>query len=80
MTTSPRRPAEPPTTQRLFAAQGPGLVEHQQRFGPLPELAGTALVSLLDRSGLTGRGGAGFPAGRKIAAVTGRTLRAEALA
>ena len=70
MTTSPRRRA--PTTQRLFAAQGPGLVEHQQRFGPLPESAGTALVPLLDRSGLTGRGGAGFPAGRKIASVTGR--------
>jgi NADH:ubiquinone oxidoreductase subunit F (NADH-binding) len=56
----------------LFAAQGAGLVEHQQRFGPLPESAGTALVPLLDRSGLTGRGGAGFPAGRKIASVTGR--------
>jgi len=73
MTTSRRRrTTEPPTTQRLFAAQGAGWVEHQQRFGPLPESAGTALVSLLDRSGLTGRGGAGFPAGRKIASVTGR--------
>ena len=73
MTTS-RRPCspEPPTTERLFAAQGPSLVEHQQRFGPLPELAATAVVPLLDRSGLTGRGGAGFPAGRKIASVTGR--------
>jgi NADH:ubiquinone oxidoreductase subunit F (NADH-binding) len=73
MTTSRRRrTTEPPTTQRLFAAQGPSLVEHQLRFGPLPESAGTTLVPLLDRSGLTGRGGAGFPAGRKIAAVTGR--------
>src|SRR6476619_5282307 len=73
MTTSRRRrTTEPPTTQRLFAAQGAGWVEHQQRFGPLPESAGTALVSLLDRSGLTGRGGAGFPAGRKLASITGR--------
>ncbi len=73
MTTSlRRRTPEPPTTQRLFAAQGPGLIEHQQRFGPLPELAATTLVHLLDRSGLTGRGGAGFPAGRKIATVAGR--------
>lgn len=73
MTTSRRRhTTEPPTTQRLFAAQGPSLVEHQQRFGPLPDSAATALVALLDRSGLSGRGGAGFPAGRKIAAVIGR--------
>jgi len=70
MTTSRRLGA--PTTERLFAANGPGLVEHQQGFGPLPESAGATLVPLLDRSGLTGRGGAGFPAGRKIAAVTGR--------
>ncbi|MDT5243293.1 MAG: hypothetical protein QOD36_669, partial [Mycobacterium sp.] len=70
MTQSRRRDA--PTTQRLFAAQGPGLAEHQQRFGPLPESAGTTLVPVLDQSGLSGRGGAGFPAGRKIAAVTGR--------
>jgi NADH:ubiquinone oxidoreductase subunit F (NADH-binding) len=70
MTPSRRRNA--PTTQRLFAAQGPGLAEHQQRFGPLPESAGTTLVPVLDQSGLSGRGGAGFPAGRKIAADTGR--------
>jgi NADH:ubiquinone oxidoreductase subunit F (NADH-binding) len=70
MTTSRRRGA--PTTERLFAANGPGLVEHQQRFGPLPESAGTTLAPVLDRSGLTGRGGAGFPTGRKIASVTGR--------
>jgi NADH:ubiquinone oxidoreductase subunit F (NADH-binding) len=60
------------TTQRLFAAQGPGLAEHQQQFGALPESAGPALVTCLDESGLTGRGGAGFPTGRKIASVSGR--------
>ena len=69
MTTSRRLGA--PTTERLFAANGPGLVEHQQGFGPLPESARATLVPLLDRSGLTGRGGAGFPTGRKIASVTG---------
>ncbi|AGB26808.1 NADH:ubiquinone oxidoreductase, NADH-binding (51 kD) subunit (plasmid) [Mycobacterium sp. JS623] len=66
-----RRPGAP-TSQRLFAANGPGLVEHQQRFGALPDSAATTLVQVLDRSGLTGRGGAGFPTGRKIASVTGR--------
>jgi NADH:ubiquinone oxidoreductase subunit F (NADH-binding) len=60
------------TTQRLLASKGPGLSEHQQRFGELREPAGKALVTWLDESGLTGRGGAGFPTGRKIASVTGR--------
>jgi NADH:ubiquinone oxidoreductase subunit F (NADH-binding) len=57
---------------RLFAAGGPGLAEHHLQFGTLPDVAGPVMVESLDRAGLTGRGGAGFPAGRKIAAVTGR--------
>ena len=42
------------------------------RFGTLPEAAGLELIQSLDQAGLSGRGGAGFPAGRKIASVTGR--------
>ena len=72
MTTSQRRTPEPPTMPRLFAAGGAGLAEHHLQFGALPDVAGRVLVESLDRAGLTGRGGAGFPAGRKIAAVTGR--------
>ncbi len=60
------------TTSRLFAAGGPGLAEHQRQFGALPESAATNLVTRLDRAGLTGRGGAGFPTGRKLASITGR--------
>ena len=72
MTTSPHRTAEPPPMPRLFAARGPGLAEHHLRFGTLPQGAGVELVASIDQAGLSGRGGAGFPTGRKIAAVTGR--------
>ncbi len=64
MTTAPALP-------RLFAADGPGLAEHQRRYGPLPEVAGPELISLLEQAGLSGRGGAGFPTARKFAAITG---------
>ena len=58
---------------RLLAARGSSLAEHDRCFGPPPEYTGTQLVSMLDAAGLSGRGGAGFPTGRKIAAVSGRT-------
>ena len=60
------------TASRLFATDGPGLAEHLRRFGALPDSADAHLVTRLDRSGLTGRGGAGFPTGRKLASITGR--------
>lgn len=72
MTTPRHRPGETPTIHRLFAAHGPSLAEHRAHFGALPDSAGTNLVAALHESGLTGRGGAGFPTGRKIASVSGR--------
>lgn len=60
------------TPARLLAARGPDLAAHQRRFGPLPDPDDTPLATLLDQAGLTGRGGAGFPSGRKLASVTGR--------
>jgi NADH:ubiquinone oxidoreductase subunit F (NADH-binding) len=44
-----------------------GLDRHLSLHGPQPSAAG--LIELLAASGLTGRGGAGFPAARKLAAV-----------
>lgn len=72
MTTSAHRTAEPPPIPRLFAADGPGLADHQLRLGPLPQGADVELIASLEQAGLSGRGGAGFPTARKIAAVTGR--------
>src|SRR5689334_12403272 len=47
--------------------------EHLARYGPLPELRRRAeraeFVATVERSGLRGRGGGGFPTGRKLRAV-----------
>ncbi|WP_051810023.1 NADH-ubiquinone oxidoreductase-F iron-sulfur binding region domain-containing protein [Actinoplanes subtropicus] len=57
---------------RLLSApteHGPGLAAHRAHFGPLPAPGEAGLIDPVTRSGLRGRGGAGFPTGRKIAAV-----------
>ncbi|MBV8195041.1 MAG: proton-conducting membrane transporter [Candidatus Dormibacteraeota bacterium] len=50
------------------------LAHHRAAFGPLPH-PGAALIDELERSGLTGRGGAGFPAAIKWRAVAARVTR-----
>jgi NADH:ubiquinone oxidoreductase subunit F (NADH-binding) len=69
-----RRPpcTDPPRSSRLFAAAGPALRGHHARFGRVPVQAAETLISSLEAAGLTGRGGAGFPTGRKMASVIGR--------
>lgn len=52
----------------LLAASAGDLADHVRRNGPLPWQGGR-LVGTLERAGLTGRGGAGFPTWRKLAAV-----------
>ena len=42
-----------------------GLAEHHRQYGPLPAV-GRRFIDVVDASGLTGRGGAGFPTGRKM--------------
>ncbi len=56
---------------RLFGADGPALAAHHLQFGSLPKIGTTELIPLLDAARLSGRGGAGFPTGRKIASVNG---------
>lgn len=55
----------------LPEAAVPGLRAHDDRYGP-PGLRGPALIDEAERSGLTGRGGAAYPAGRKLRAVRER--------
>jgi NADH:ubiquinone oxidoreductase subunit F (NADH-binding) len=55
---------------RLIPPGGPlSLADHAGRYGPVPERDADELISEVDRAGLTGRGGAGFPAGRKLRSV-----------
>ena len=48
-----------------------GLADHERIYGPLP-VVGRRFIDMVDASGLTGRGGAGFPAGRKMRSVAAR--------
>jgi len=59
--------------ERLLAgpdlSRGPeSLASHMQRLGPPPSI-GPALIDVVERSGLTGRGGAAFPVGAKWRAI-----------
>jgi NADH:ubiquinone oxidoreductase subunit F (NADH-binding) len=62
---------------RLLAglgSDGPaGLIEHEACYGPLPlGWRPKRLIDTVERSGLVGRGGGGFPTGRKLRSVAGR--------
>lgn len=65
---------EPPTftreaasAERLFLAGDGTLAAHRRAYGDLP--GPTGVLRAIEESGLTGRGGSGFPTFRKIAAV-----------
>ena len=73
--TGPQLPGRLPRLLPAGFAAGPAsLAEHWARYGPLPSAGRDqwrpgALIGEVERSGLTGRGGAGFPTARKLAAV-----------
>ncbi|GAA3339392.1 hypothetical protein GCM10017714_14740 [Curtobacterium pusillum] len=65
----------PPTgTQRLLAAAGPRLDEHERTYGALPAI-GPGIIDELGLAGVDGRGGAGFPLARKLAVVAAQSHR-----
>jgi NADH:ubiquinone oxidoreductase subunit F (NADH-binding) len=76
--TTGHEPFAPPADElpRLLAvpAAGPGgLAVHRDAYGPVPAAGG--VLALVDAAGLTGRGGAAFPAARKLAAVAAARRR-----
>ena len=66
----PARRVPPPNgLPRLIPPDAPlPLADHIARYGPVP-LRATDLITEVERAGLTGRGGASFPAGRKMRTV-----------
>ena len=71
----PSRAAAPPVTRRVFAAASSGYADHLRTFGDRPAPSADHLIAELRDAGLTGRGGAGFPVHRKLAAVAARSAR-----
>jgi NADH:ubiquinone oxidoreductase subunit F (NADH-binding) len=57
----------------LIAPDTESLLSHRQRLGPLPASPSGDLIAELESSGLLGRGGAGFPVGRKWRTVAERS-------
>ncbi|ONH30416.1 NADH-ubiquinone oxidoreductase-F iron-sulfur binding region domain-containing protein [Pseudofrankia asymbiotica] len=69
---APSSPPPPDHGLRLFGSAAENLAEHLARLGPVPWRGGPGpLIDELRGSGLTGRGGAGFPVWRKLAAASG---------
>jgi NADH:ubiquinone oxidoreductase subunit F (NADH-binding) len=56
---------------RLTSAPAPDLRTHERIHGVLPERSAAEMLAEVRRAGLTGRGGAAFPAAVKLAAVAG---------
>jgi NADH:ubiquinone oxidoreductase subunit F (NADH-binding) len=73
--TPPAHGLPPAGALRLILRDGAlSLAEHTDAYGPLPRQDGR-LIAELERSGLTGRGGGAFPAGRKLRAVAKASTR-----
>ncbi len=80
MTTTERIAPPPPvsimtsTRHRLLTGAGDDLTRHHEIYGPLPVTDGS-LIDVATAAGLTGRGGAAFPVGRKLAVTRNAATR-----
>lgn len=63
------RATPPAGLPRLLANPTSRLDEHLDTHGPVPRLRPEALIALVERAGLRGRGGASFPTATKLRAV-----------
>lgn len=59
----------PAGVRRLLAPGSTSWAGHEQLLGPVPRLDLRTLAEIVEGSGLTGRGGAGFPTARKLSAI-----------
>jgi NADH:ubiquinone oxidoreductase subunit F (NADH-binding) len=69
------------TTAYRLTATGPAYADlptHLRCHGPLPAPDPAWIIDAVDRSGLTGRGGAAFPTGRKLRTVAAGSRRSGA--
>lgn len=79
-------PADGPYGTRLlrgwYETGGPAdLAEHLNRYGPAPVASARGtLADAAEQAGLTGRGGGGFPTGRKLRTVAGQRRKAVVVA
>ncbi len=80
------RLAAPSGLPRLLSVVGDGrretLAEHLDQLGPVPRPTGRrrerdGLIAAIERSGLRGRGGSGFPTAVKMRAVAAHGARAS---
>jgi NADH:ubiquinone oxidoreductase subunit F (NADH-binding) len=81
VTAPPSPPPRSAALPRLLAGLGQevlSLTEHERRYGllwlrgPSGRRRPERLIDIVEAAGLTGRGGAGFPTGRKMRSVAGR--------
>lgn len=71
-TLSPSAPGDVAARHRLLVGPATSFREHEALHGPLPSASRSSapmLVNLIARSGLTGRGGGGFPVAAKISSL-----------
>ncbi|MDX6359343.1 MAG: hypothetical protein QOH37_2397 [Nocardioidaceae bacterium] len=63
------------STRRLLGGIQSDAVRHEATHGPLPQLGLDEVLALVEASGLTGRGGSGFPTAIKVRAVASGARR-----